>query len=90
MIEDDVSLYDALKKKVNNINISQLTWRDPEASMVLSDNSEMINTLKRRQKRVFMVRNYCIFDIIMSSDGKKCLRIIFPGQSCLTDPQESI
>ena len=57
MIEDDVSLYDALKKKVNNINISQLTWRDPEASMVLSDNSEMINTLKRRQKRVFMVRN---------------------------------
>ena len=55
MIEDDVSLYDALKKKVNNINISQLTWRDPKASMVLSDNSEMINTLKRRQKRVFMV-----------------------------------
>ena len=66
-MEDDISLYDALKKKVNNINISQLTWRDPEANMVLSDDLEIINTLKRRQKRVFMVRYYYLFDIIMST-----------------------
>jgi hypothetical protein len=80
MMEDDVSLYDALKKKFNNISISQLTWRDLEASMVLSDNSEIISTLKRWQKRVFMVKNHYIF----GSVGKNRSDTLLANLSCMT------
>ncbi|RGB22759.1 hypothetical protein C1646_775574 [Rhizophagus diaphanus] len=36
---NDSDLYSALKKTVENIVLSDLTWRDPVANMVLSDNS---------------------------------------------------
>ncbi|CAG8526987.1 16487_t:CDS:2 [Dentiscutata heterogama] len=54
MIDTDVSLYDALKKRVNDIDPSDLSWEDPEASMVLSDNSNIVESLGPRQKRVFL------------------------------------
>ena len=37
-----------------NITSSDLTWKDPEASMVLSDDSDIVKNLGRRQKNIFM------------------------------------
>nr|CAG8646908.1 12663_t:CDS:2 [Entrophospora candida] len=53
--DSDVSLYDALKKNlVKYINPFDLSWQDPEANMVLSDDSVLVEKLGRRQKRAFM------------------------------------
>ncbi|RHZ87818.1 hypothetical protein Glove_30g119 [Diversispora epigaea] len=51
--EVDVNLYGSLRQALENIKPSELTWQDPEASMVLSDDSDMIKNLGRRQKNVF-------------------------------------
>ena len=37
-----------------NITSSDLTWKDPEASMVLSDDSDIVKNLKHRQRNIFM------------------------------------
>jgi len=37
-----------------NITSSDLTWKDPEGSMVLSDDSDIVKNLGRRQKTIFM------------------------------------
>nr|CAG8608244.1 12493_t:CDS:2 [Entrophospora candida] len=50
----DTSLYNALKKNLNGVDSSGLTWQDPLASMVLSDDSTLVENLKPRQKRTFM------------------------------------
>ncbi|CAJ0846816.1 7506_t:CDS:2 [Entrophospora sp. SA101] len=53
--DSDVSLYDALKKNlVKYINPFDLSWQDPEANMVLSDDSVLVEKLGKRQKRAFM------------------------------------
>ncbi|RHZ74601.1 hypothetical protein Glove_220g3 [Diversispora epigaea] len=52
--EVDINLYGSLRQAFENIKPSELTWRDPEASMVLSDESDMIKNLGRRQKNVFL------------------------------------
>ena len=57
---DVMPLYDALKKKVNDINLSELTWRDPLAIMVLSDDLEIVKSLGTRQKNTFMVKYFNI------------------------------
>lgn len=57
MSENDRSLYGALKEAVEKIVVSDLTWRDPVANMVLSDDSDIVKDLKRREKYTFMVRS---------------------------------
>ncbi|UZO03971.1 uncharacterized protein OCT59_024370 [Rhizophagus irregularis] len=52
--DDDGPLYSALKKTVENIVLSDLTWRDPVANMVLSDNSYIVTGLHRKLKPIFM------------------------------------
>jgi hypothetical protein len=52
--EAEINLYGSLKQSINNIDPSDLTWQDPEASMVLSDDSDIVRNLGRRQKSVFM------------------------------------
>jgi hypothetical protein len=54
LTEPDASLYDSIKKNLESIE-SDLTWRDPEASTVLSDESPLVQNLKTRQKRHFLV-----------------------------------
>jgi hypothetical protein len=49
-----VNLYGSLRQAFEDIKPSELTWEDPEASMVLSDDSDMIKNLGRRQKNVFL------------------------------------
>ncbi|GES81253.1 hypothetical protein GLOIN_2v1776328 [Rhizophagus clarus] len=53
LTESDASLYDSIKKNLESIE-SDLTWRDPEASTVLSDESPLVQNLKTRQKRHFL------------------------------------
>ncbi|GES80357.1 hypothetical protein GLOIN_2v1776328 [Rhizophagus clarus] len=43
--EADINLYGSLKQSLAGIESSDLTWRDPEASMVLSDNSDIVKNL---------------------------------------------
>lgn len=42
---EDVSLYGSLRTTLNNIDTSEYTWRDPEASMVLTDESKIVQEL---------------------------------------------
>lgn len=51
--KSDESLYSALKKGLDNIDPLSLKWKDPLASMVLSDDSTLVENLKPRQKRTF-------------------------------------
>ena len=46
-----MNIYGLLRQALENINPSELTWRDPEANMVLSDDSGLIKNLRRRQKK---------------------------------------
>ncbi|CAG8719438.1 5386_t:CDS:1, partial [Racocetra fulgida] len=39
--EADINLYGSLKQALASVDPSDLTWQDPEASMVLSDDSEV-------------------------------------------------
>ncbi|RIA82854.1 hypothetical protein C1645_834718 [Glomus cerebriforme] len=53
--DSDATLYDALKKNlVNYVVPANLSWKDPEANMVLSDKSLLVEKLGQRQKRIFM------------------------------------
>lgn len=52
----NMSLYDSIKKNLGKIDSSKLTWKDPEASTVLSEDSQIIKKLGDRQKRHFLVR----------------------------------
>ena len=54
MTDADISLYDALKTNLRSINISDLTWRDPEANMIISDDSTLVKNLGVRQKQLFL------------------------------------
>lgn len=45
--DSDISLYDALKNNlVKYINPSRLLWSDPEANLVLSDRSIVVEKLR--------------------------------------------
>ena len=50
----DTSLYGSLRQTLENVDVSNLTWRDLEASMVISDDSFMVKNLGRRQKSTFL------------------------------------
>ena len=50
----DVNLYGSLKQNLANITSSDLTWKDPKASIVLSDDSDIVKNLGRRQKTIFI------------------------------------
>ena len=52
--EIDANLYGSLRQALEHINPSELTWQDPEANMILSDDSGLIKNLGRRQKKVFL------------------------------------
>ncbi|CAG8809996.1 24093_t:CDS:2, partial [Cetraspora pellucida] len=47
-------LYEKLLLGVNQVSISKLTWKDPLASQVISDDSALVQQLPDRQKELFM------------------------------------
>ncbi|CAJ0926775.1 12681_t:CDS:2, partial [Entrophospora sp. SA101] len=70
--EVDINLYGSLRQALENINSSELTWRDPEASMVLSDDSDIVKNLQPRQKNVFLEPRENMKCIIPESIKAKC------------------
>ncbi|RGB29162.1 hypothetical protein C1646_818666 [Rhizophagus diaphanus] len=54
MTDADISLYGALKTNLRSINISDLTWHDPEANIIISDDSTLVKNLGVRQKQLFL------------------------------------
>ncbi|CAJ0843190.1 19380_t:CDS:2 [Entrophospora sp. SA101] len=70
--EVDINLYGSLRQALENINSSELTWRDPEASMVLSNDSDIVKNLQPRQKNVFLEPRENMKCIIPESIKAKC------------------
>ncbi|CAG8598566.1 6451_t:CDS:2 [Ambispora gerdemannii] len=54
MTDADISLYNARKTNLRSINLSELSWRDPEANMIISDDSTLVKNLRTRQKQLFL------------------------------------
>ncbi|CAG8577818.1 10796_t:CDS:2 [Ambispora gerdemannii] len=74
--EADASLYGALRQTLENVDLSNLTWRDLEASMVISDDSFMVKNLGRRQKSTFLEPQENMKCTIPESVTTKCNEFI--------------
>ncbi|CAG8492468.1 34787_t:CDS:2 [Racocetra persica] len=72
----DASLYSALKKGLDNIDPLSLKWKDPLASMVLSNDSTLVENLKPRQKRTFLAPGENMKCDIPASVNNKCEHFI--------------
>ena len=55
-----------------NIRPSSLTWKDPEASMVLSDTSDIVKNLGRRQRSTFLEPKENMKCVVQESVIRKC------------------
>ena len=53
--KDTSPLYQHLYSGVSKIPVQELTWKDPLASQVISDKSELVNQLPGNLKKGFMV-----------------------------------
>jgi len=58
---DTSLLYQCLYSDVDKITAQELTWKDPLASQVIRDNSDLIQKLPGNLRKAFMVYLY-IFD----------------------------
>ncbi|CAG8708432.1 12516_t:CDS:2, partial [Ambispora leptoticha] len=76
VLESDANLYGSLRVNLGNINQSELTWKDPEASMVISDESEIVNKLGTRQKRIFMEPRENMRCVLPNSVVSKCKEFV--------------
>ena len=74
--EADINLYGSLKQSLAGIASSDLTWRDPEASMVLSDNSDIVKNLGSRQKNIFMEPRENMKCALPDSVVAKCVNFV--------------
>ena len=74
--EADINLYGSLKQSLAGIESSDLTWRDPEASMVLSDNSDIVKNLGSRQKNIFMEPREKMKCALPDSVVAKCINFV--------------
>ncbi|CAG8542474.1 11517_t:CDS:2, partial [Scutellospora calospora] len=72
--EADINLYGSLKQALASMDSSDLTWRDPEASMVLSDDSEVVKNLGHRQKKIFIEPRENMKCVLPDSVVAKCDR----------------
>jgi hypothetical protein len=50
-------LYHHLFSGVNEVSVSELTWKDPLANQVISDDSDLVEKLPERLKESFMVNS---------------------------------
>ena len=51
-------LYQYLFSSINNISISALSWKDPLASQVISDDSDLVQNLPTQLRDSFMVSTF--------------------------------
>ncbi|RGB23294.1 hypothetical protein C1646_774727, partial [Rhizophagus diaphanus] len=69
---DHISLYSALKTNLRSINILDLTWHDPEANMIISDDSTLVKNLEVRQKPLFLEPCENIKCVLSTSVTSRC------------------
>ncbi|RHZ49320.1 hypothetical protein Glove_522g51 [Diversispora epigaea] len=72
LADNDTSLYDGLKINLNSIDPSELTWRDPEANMIIADDSVLVKNLGPRQKQFFLKPRENMKCASLSSISSKC------------------
>jgi len=56
--KETMPLYQQLYSKVDAISIQSLTWKDPLASQVISDQSEVVKQLPSNLKKAFKVNSH--------------------------------
>ncbi|RHZ84709.1 hypothetical protein Glove_78g202 [Diversispora epigaea] len=71
--DTDISLYSALKTNLISIDHSELTWRDPEANMIIADDSVLVKNLGQRQMQVFLEPRESMKCILPTSITSKCV-----------------
>ena len=57
-------LYQHLFSGVSAVSISELTWKDPLANQVISDDSDLVQVLPERLRESFMVKFFFIYSHI--------------------------
>ncbi|CAG8725462.1 6145_t:CDS:10 [Cetraspora pellucida] len=55
LIQNSSPLYDKMLNSLGDIVVSGLSWKDPIASQVISNDSELVKKSSKKLKRVFMV-----------------------------------
>ena len=55
---DTTPLYQHLYSGVSVMSIEALSWKDPTASQVISDESKLVKELPGNLRKGFMVKNY--------------------------------
>ncbi|RHZ66442.1 hypothetical protein Glove_307g51 [Diversispora epigaea] len=76
LADNDTSLYDGFKINLNSIDPSELTWRDPEANMIIADDSVLVKNLGPRQKQFFLKPRENMKYASLSSISSKCNEFI--------------
>ncbi|RHZ85259.1 hypothetical protein Glove_68g7 [Diversispora epigaea] len=71
--DTDISLYSALKTNLISIDHSELTWRDPEANMIIIDDSVLVKNLGQRQMQVFLEPRESMKCILPTSITSRCV-----------------
>src|SRR6266542_2631246 len=56
-------LYQHLFLGVNEVTISDLTWKDPLANQVISDDSDLVQKLPERLRESFMVKFFFSYTV---------------------------
>ena len=56
-------LYQHLFSDVNEVTISDLTWKDPLANQVISDDSDLVQKLPERLRESFMVKFFFSYTV---------------------------
>jgi len=59
--KDSTELYVELCSRVGAVSVQDLTWKDPLASQVISDQSELVKGLSSRLKKGFEVGSHNTF-----------------------------
>ncbi|CAG8494505.1 3695_t:CDS:2, partial [Scutellospora calospora] len=85
VLQTDWNLYGSLRTNLININKLEYTWRNSEASMVLTDGSKIVNDLGKRQKCEFMKPRDAIFPIRLYLSARRNLcKFYLVGRSGVT------
>ncbi|KAG9287403.1 hypothetical protein G9A89_023775 [Geosiphon pyriformis] len=89
---DTGSLYQHLLSGVNGVSITELSWKDPLASQVVSDDCEFVNNLPANLKKGFMKPIRKMIPTSLSMVEEKCGRFVlgFKRHETKTKPAKLI
>ncbi|RHZ81501.1 hypothetical protein Glove_120g7 [Diversispora epigaea] len=76
LCKDTSSLYQYLYSDVNKIPVQELTWKDPLASQVIRDNSDLVQKLPGNLKKAFMKPVKSMKPILISKVEDMCKGVL--------------